>query len=56
MINKYDDEDDIILQYSDDILLDKNESIKQDKEDIENYNERIEQILYESFKSYFKQN
>ena len=31
------DEDDIILQYSDDILLDKIESIKQDKEDIENY-------------------
>jgi hypothetical protein len=31
------DEDDIILQYSDDILLDKIESIKQDKEDIEDY-------------------
>ena len=32
------DENDIILEYSDNILLDKLDSIEQDKQDIENYN------------------
>ena len=32
------DENDIILQYSDDLLNEKIDSIKQDKQDIEDYN------------------
>jgi hypothetical protein len=35
------DENDIILQYSDDILLDKIDSIEKDKQDIEDYNKYI---------------
>ena len=35
------DEDDIILQFSNDILLDKIKIIKIDKEDIENYREYL---------------
>ena len=39
---KYLDEDDIIMEYSDDKLLDKLDEIEKEKEDIKNYNKYIE--------------
>ena len=39
------DEEDIVLNYSDDILLDKLQDIEQLKEYIEDYNEYIKVIL-----------
>ena len=39
---KYLDEDDIIMDYSDNKLLDKLDNIEKEKEDIENYKKYIE--------------